>query len=470
MLFRSDSPNLIAGGRIDLSALSGLAEPLGNASTGFEAAARQVAGIDTGELSGPIGSPLARAVERVRTAARVVDDGHLAAQVLPTMLGGTKHYLVVFDNNAEIRTTGGLPGAWALITATDGSLSLTSQGSFGPSLYSPTPVLPLSRAERALFTDLPATDFRDTAFVPDAQRVARLQAALWERGPGRSQPGGPVRLDGVLHLDTVGLSYLMGGTGPVTVENFQLTSDNAVDQLLSRSYALLGARSDEIFRAATAAVFRKLTTSPDSPVDLVSGFTRAFAEDRFHAVGTTPRVARLLKRAGGDGDLDPTAKGAPAAYVTLDDGTAAKMSYYLRRSTTAEVSCVDGRPALTGYTRLDQTIAKATGAKLDPYVTGAGLAGLKPGTQQVVVRVYGPPGSGLAEVDLNGRDVTREVTRTTYLGRPAVVVPTLVDGATPVLVAWRFTGGDLPTRPQVWQTPSVVPGGGLVTSTGSCRR
>lgn len=458
---------VIDAGRVDVTTLATLREPLAEADSGFAAAADIVGDIETDTLDGPVGERLARSVEQIRSAATIIASGRQAADVLPTMLSGTHRYLLVFDNNAEIRTSGGLPGSWALLTAVDGRVRLTTQGSSGAIPIAPTPVIDLTRSERRLFTDLPATDFRDTSFVPDAVRAARLQAALWQTGPGRVD-GTPIRLDGVLRLDTVGLSYLLEGTGPLTVREFRLTPQNAVELLLSRVYADYGARSDAIYREATRAVFDAITTRPRSLVALVDGFARARAEDRFSAVGLTPAVQSALAEAGGAGTLSPTAAGAPAAFVTLDDGTAAKMSYYLRRETEAEVGCPGGVPTLTGFTRLSQTIGAATARRLPVYVNGGGFYGVTAGHQQVVVRLYGPPGSTLTEIDIDGRDVTDQLTTTTYRGRPAAIVPVEISGPQPVLVAWRFSGGRIEETTQVWQTPSIVPGSGVITAVGGC--
>ena len=45
------------------------------------------------------------------------------------MLGsdGPRHYLLVVQNNAEIRSTGGLPGSFMILNAEDGKLSLGTQ-------------------------------------------------------------------------------------------------------------------------------------------------------------------------------------------------------------------------------------------------------------------------------------------------------------------------------------------------------
>lgn len=468
-------PGLLTARRLDVETLRTLREPTDDLSRGIQIAARQVADVDTADLRGPGSADLVDAVDRVRSAARTAGAAAQAAQVLPTLLGGsgTHHYLLVVGNNAETRATDGLPGSWALLTAEDGRLSLDEQGGSGVLVKPSTPILPLTGAERALYTDLLGTDFRDTAFTPDATRAARLQAALWEASQSSVRPGQtPVRLDGVVQLDTVGLSYLLRGTGPVELPSgTRLTEQNAVSTLLSRSYATLGAASDGLFREATKAVFDQATTRPQSILDVIGGLARADREDRMRVIGLTTSARRALDRAEITPDL--TGVRGPAALVTFDDGTGSKMSYYLRRSSTAVLACVDGRRTLTGFTRVHQTISAAQGRRLAPYVTGAGRHGVRPGTQRVVIGLYGPRGARLDRVEIDQGDVTGQLRDATWNGRPAAIVPVSVTGTKDVLVGWRFVlprtspkGADLS---RVWQTPSVVPGSGYVTVDDRCR-
>ena len=64
---------------------------------------------------------------------------------------GPRDYLLVFQNNAEIRATGGLPGAWARVHAQDGKLTIVEQGAGGDFGERATPVLALSKPERAVY-------------------------------------------------------------------------------------------------------------------------------------------------------------------------------------------------------------------------------------------------------------------------------------------------------------------------------
>ncbi|MBA2774339.1 MAG: DUF4012 domain-containing protein [Nocardioidaceae bacterium] len=69
-----------------------------------------------------------------------------AVKLLPPMLGpdGPRSYLVMFQNTAELRAAGGIPGAIAIIRAAGGKLRLTQQGDAGSLGSYRWPVLPLA--------------------------------------------------------------------------------------------------------------------------------------------------------------------------------------------------------------------------------------------------------------------------------------------------------------------------------------
>src|SRR4029078_8331162 len=91
----------------------------------------------------------------------------LATKLPPPMRGadGKRTYLVMFQNNAEIRATGGLPGAFATLTADHGRLSLHSQGDATVLREDRKPVLPLRADELALFSSRLAVYAGDSTFT-----------------------------------------------------------------------------------------------------------------------------------------------------------------------------------------------------------------------------------------------------------------------------------------------------------------
>ena len=122
--------NLSAHGRVDLDVLEQVAAPVQAAQAAFQSAADDVEGLDSSGYAGPVKGRFDEYVDVVARADQVLRSAEKAAKVLPGMVGadGPRDYLLVFQNNAEIRATGGLPGSWALVHAEDGKLGLTKQG------------------------------------------------------------------------------------------------------------------------------------------------------------------------------------------------------------------------------------------------------------------------------------------------------------------------------------------------------
>ena len=114
------------GGRIDLGEVERLAPSVRRAADSVDRASRRLAGTRADELLFPLNDlvgDLQAQVERARSAAAA--SAH-AFTLLPAMLGGQqpRTYLLVIQNPAELRSTGGLPGSLALLHAEGGRVTM----------------------------------------------------------------------------------------------------------------------------------------------------------------------------------------------------------------------------------------------------------------------------------------------------------------------------------------------------------
>jgi hypothetical protein len=144
--------------------------------------------------------------------------------------------------------------------------------------------------------------------------------------------------------------------------------------------------------------------------------------------------------------------------VFLNDGSGAKLGYYLRQSAKLSVApqCrADGRREL----RLRVTLRSAVPRRgLSPYVLGLGLAG-DPYTVRTVVSIYSPSGGSLMGMRLDGapRSFGAGADGPRSVGMVAV---DLKPGAAKTLEATLLTGvppaGDDTVAPQLWTTPAVT--------------
>ena len=134
-----------------------------------------------------------------------LDEAWLGARLLSPMLGadGPRTYLVVFQNNAEARGTGGLIGAYAVISASKGAVTVERLGSVADLASLTAPALNLGPDYQALYGSDPGL-WVNVNMSPHFPYAAQLMAAMWQRQFGTS-------LDGVIATDPVALSYLLQG-------------------------------------------------------------------------------------------------------------------------------------------------------------------------------------------------------------------------------------------------------------------
>ena len=441
-------------GRVDTGAVARLAPPLRRASSALERADDRLSSVDPGGLSGFVTPSFDGVAASVRELRQVIDAADRAVRVLPTLLGQDRprDFLLMFDNNAEIRATGGLPGAYAIVHTERGRISLARQGAGAAIPEFARPVLPQSTAESTLYGTQPAVFFVDTNVVPDFGRTADLARAMWRRQTGQ-------RLDGVMSLDTVSLSYLLDATGPVRAPGgVTLTRQNALRELLSQVYVRLvdPADQDAFFQGVAKRVFDAVNTGGGSPAKLVSALAQASSEGRVYVHSFDRAEQKALSGSAVAGETRTVRPDEPEVHVTLNDATGSKMSYYLRSRAAMTSGACDssGRQELSGHLDLTYTADSPPVAQLPAYVTGTGQYGTPKGEQLVLVHVYGPARGEITQLRVAGEPVDPDVV--SLDGRPVTVATAQLRRGQTVRVSWRIlTAAGQRERARLWLTPGV---------------
>lgn len=439
-------------GRIDTDAVRDLQEPVEIAAASLMRASEDLQAEDSSRYIDRFRVKYRELTSLVSDAAQAMDSAKVAVDLLPEVLGAKerRNYLLVFQNNAEIRATGGLPGAMSIITTEDGRISLGRQDSANRFGERATPVLPLTKDEKAVFTEKLGTYMLDANFTPDWPRAAELIRARWEEVH-------PERLDGVLTVDTVAVSYLLGVTGPVQVGDYTLTAENTVDTLLNQVYIDFAAPADQdaFFRLVAKTVFEKIASGQvGKPRELLRALVRAGDEGRVavHLSDETEQQTIAARRvAGSTRDADGVARGLD---ILLQDATASKMSYYLDfRTRTAVTACTDG----TARVRVTTTLVSeppADPASLPRYITGGANTGTEPGDQLVQVRMLTPSDGRIRGFTIRGK---KYGPRSLYLeDRQVSTAYLLLEPDQPADVVWVV---DVPRRGEipVRVTPGIEP-------------
>ncbi|ANH38183.1 hypothetical protein I601_1752 [Nocardioides dokdonensis FR1436] len=440
-------------GRIDPAVIESLHDPISRGAGALAEAASTLEAEDSSGYVERFRTKFRELQQQIGDAADATDAAAVALEVLPALLGQNepKNYLLVFQNNAEIRATGGLPGVVSVVSTDDGDITLGRQESVGGFGERATPVLPLTKDEKKVFSDKLGTFFQDANFTPDWPRAAELMRARW-------QELYPEQIDGVLTVDTVAMSYLLEAIGPIEVGGYTINADNAVDILLHQVYLDIAdsAGQDALFQEVASTVFDRISGGEVAePRTLLRALVRAGDEGRAYVhLADDDEQALLLGRriTGATHDADGHAS---AIDVTLLDGTGSKMSYFLRsqvRGTTT--GCMDGRMQVEVNARLVSD-APEDAASLPDYITGGGGYGVEPGKQLIAVGLFTPSGGEITQLRIQDKKYDgdsdtlgdREVSTAFVLlepGKPQDVSWTLNILPTDVAVPLRVTPGIFP--------------------------
>jgi hypothetical protein len=376
-------------GRIDLQLLTDASPALHRLSEALDAAEVRVSAVDAAPLVPQVGDAVRQLQALVGETASTVEALDGAASLIPPLLGadGPRSYLLLSLNNAELRATGGIAGAAAVVTADDGRISLGATASSGDFGRFDPPALPLTEAESKLYTDRLGIFIQDVNFTPDFARTGALAQAMWQQRTGQV-------VDGVVAVDPVLLSYLLTATGPIDVAGTTIDEDNAVDVLLSEVYAKYSepADQDAFFAATTATVFERVSAGDIDARRFLDALVRGADEERVHAWSTrADEQAQLAATTLGSALPIASPERTPVG-VYFNDSTQGKMDYYLGGAmSVGSVECRgDDRPYFEVTVRLGSSAPADAATSLPGYVTGDGRFGASRGSIRTNVFVYAP--------------------------------------------------------------------------------
>ena len=339
-----------------------------------------------------------------------VKSANLAVRILPVMLGrdGPKHYFVAFQNEAEARGTGGLPGAFAIIAADHGKLSFTrfesdirlggisADVNFGPDynhLY-----------DGAGTTTL----YVNGNLSPNFPYAAQIWASMWQRYSKE-------HVDGVIAVDPTALSYLLAVTGPAALPDAsQVSAANAVALTQSTAYAKFGglnaaatAQRRAYLLGIAAAVSKRILDPHVDSTALARAAGKGAGERRLLVWSADPAVQARLAQTAVAGII-PTTKAPYVGLSIVNDG-GNKLDYYLDRSLTWQrAGC-----GSTRHTTVTVTLTNnAPASGLSEYVTARSdrrSYPIRPGDNRLEVSYFATQGALMEGVTVAGRPGTASI-------------------------------------------------------------
>ncbi|MGW2691924.1 DUF4012 domain-containing protein [Streptomyces sp. NPDC001296] len=345
---------------------------------------------------------LARQLDRL---APVMTDVSVAARVLPPMLGaqGERHYFLAFQNIAEARGTGGVPGAFAVLRADRGRLSFERFGN-NTEMSTVDADLDLGPDFTARYRgDAPTRVWANSNMSPHFPYAARIWAAAWRKHTGE-------RVDGVIAVDPVTLSRFLQVTGPArTADGTELTAADVVDLTERTSYARYGdltRRKAFFVEAARAAAGRLMAAADDAGAlpGLMLAAHGAERDGRLKIWSAHAQEQQLLESRPYAGTLPDTP--GPFAGLVVNNAAGSKLDYYLDRSLAWKA---EGDGCSTGDRPVTATVTlanRAPASGLPSYVTlreDSPPYRTRPGDNRLLVSYYAGVGATLTGAELDGR-------------------------------------------------------------------
>ena len=375
-------------GIVDLQPLINARPAVAAAAGAIQSAQDELRTVDTvntlDDIAGAA-TTLGDAIAEVEPAINALDR---AVRIAPLILGaeGPRDYAVLFQNPAELRSSGGIVGAVALIHTENGSIQLAQQASGAGFPGYTDPVLELPMETRGLYGDRTGRFMLNVGLTPNFALSARLAQEMWRLEYG-------VQVDGVLSIDPVALGYVLEATGPIALPSGDvLTSENAVSLLLSDVYQRYEnpADQDAFFSSAAAAVFSAVAGGAVDPVTLITALSRAGDEHRVSVWSASEVEQAILADTTLAGSIPVSDSETQRFGLYINDATGAKMDTYLDVKTkVGQITCRDDlRPTYSIEVALTNTAPGDAGTAFPWYVTGGGVFGVPPGNVKSIVSVY----------------------------------------------------------------------------------
>jgi hypothetical protein len=384
---------------LDLRPLAAAAPSL----TSADAATRQVEErlrTSSGGWLPPVGSARAKFLRLVGQLRRTLDDARAAAAVMPSMLGsdGPRSYLMVFENDAEARGLGGLPGAYTILTADHGRIRF---GGFANDTSIAGPVaVDLGRDFGARYTQYGVQNlFVNSDMSPHFPYAAQIWLAMYAKKTGR-------HLDGAIATDPSALSYLLRVAGPVTLaDKTVVTADNVVDLTESAAYARFSnvmQRKAFFLLVARAAADHVLHATPGRTRSLADALVRSVDERRLLVWSAHPAEQAQIEGLQIAGAIPNDA--APFTAVAVNNAAGTKLDYYLDRSISWLAGpCSDSRRHVTVKVTV-RNGAPTNGLPAYVVVRPDHPRGNVPvGSEHLLVSVYGTRGAALTSITIDGK-------------------------------------------------------------------
>lgn len=431
--------HLFADGQLDVAAFRKAEPALSKIADDATRLNTEAQAISNPRFVSALGEARSQLQEQTSDIAKLMENTALAAKLAPSLMGadGPRTYFIGFQTNAEARGAGGLLGGFGILRFVNGKPSVDK---LGPNTNLEGPFAPFSLGPEFDsdygFTN-PTTDFRNSNQSSHFPYAAQIWKSMWAQASGTN-------VDGVIAIDPVALSYILGATGQVVMPDGETVTANDVVELtestLYKRFPTDQAARKRYLQDIAGEVVKKITTPMESPRKLLDALGRAVSERRISMWSSSPDDQKLLEETPLAHAIpdDP----APYAEVVVNNLGGNKIDYYLTRQIEYVADGCDGDNRTSTVTvRLTNTVADA--AALPDYVAGRPgffpdiAADIPKGTMISSVRLLTTKDARLASALADGKRI--RVFQTTERSHPSYEAQVAIPAGKTVELTFRLS-------------------------------
>lgn len=392
----------------------------------------------------------------VSEAQELVGQAEPILEVLPQMLGAdgqTRTYLVLAQNNSEVRSTGGMPGSWGTISITDGAISM---GEFTTVVNQEGFDVPVLDEELNHIGWTLGTNAAQVTYTPNFVRTGEIASEYWRQA-------GLGDVDGVVAIDPVFLQRLLGLTGGFTAEDgTTIDGSNAASVLLSDTYWKFGndaTAQDSYFGSVAALAFKNIMGNLGNAgmTDLFDVIEQSGADGRLLVWMVNEDEENVMRTLGLSGEMgsDPT---EPQLGVYLNDATWSKIDWYASCYTQIGegVANDDGTTSYQVTTTLTNTLTPDEAIAAPKYVTGYNPQKSEVSDMLTYVYFFAPAGGSISNMSVEGSGSCGAFTSATGYGLPMSYALTSLLAGQSVTFTYTVTTSADATSPLALRTTPLA--------------
>lgn len=309
------------------------------------------------------------------------------SDLLPSILGAERpmRYLVVFQNDAELRPSGGFIGSLAVVDVSRGAMTKTfvpgggsydMQGSLRVNVQSPPPLQHVNAR----------WEFQDSNWWSDFPTTVKKLLWFWD------EAGGPT-VDGVIAVNASLVERLLALSGPVALPEYGkvITSENFYDEThraVEVEYDRVENTPKRFIADLFDAVLRRLSENGSGfTAPMILEILDAIERNDIMIVVEDATLQEHIAAAGMDGALAPLAPYEDGVHLVIANIGGEKTDRVMQDALRHEVVVDSDTRSLT---------ATATLTRVHRGVAGVPLTGVR---NRSYVRVYLPLGSSVLSAE-----------------------------------------------------------------------